>query len=83
MPFPLAYLRAKWHSSYQRHFAPDEHDISGNISSDHKQCNGDLRRLQFSLQSELEAERLLKPINTDSNRRLKLDRWRHSSFRAL
>ncbi|XWS65994.1 hypothetical protein CRYUN_Cryun05aG0162000 [Craigia yunnanensis] len=52
MPFPpwrsLAYLQAKWHSSYQQHFAPDEHNISGNISSDHKQCNGHLRRLQFS-----------------------------------
>ncbi|XVF75339.1 hypothetical protein PTKIN_Ptkin13bG0180100 [Pterospermum kingtungense] len=87
MPFPpwrsLAYLQAKWHSSYERQFSPNEHNIRGNIFSDHKQCNGHLRRLQSSLQSELEAERLLKPINIDSNRRVKLERRRHSSFRAL
>ncbi|XP_022746649.1 uncharacterized protein LOC111296545 [Durio zibethinus] len=87
MPFPpwrsLAYLRAKWHSPYQRQFIPDEHDISGNGSSDHKQCNGHLKRLQSLLQSELEAERLLKPINIDSNQRLKLERRRHPSFRAI
>ncbi|OMO96850.1 hypothetical protein COLO4_15047 [Corchorus olitorius] len=87
MPFPpwrsLAYLQAKWQSPYQRQFAPDEHSISGNVSFDHKQCNGHLRGLQSSLQSELEAERLLKPMNFDSHRRLKLDRRRHSSFRAL
>ncbi|XVE99566.1 hypothetical protein REPUB_Repub03eG0210200 [Reevesia pubescens] len=87
MPFPpwrsLAYLQAKWHSPYQRQFTPDEHDIRGNVSSDHKQCNGHLRRLQSSLHSKLEAERLLKPINIGSNVRLKLGRWMHSSFRAL
>ncbi|TYI30533.1 hypothetical protein ES332_A05G395000v1 [Gossypium tomentosum] len=86
MPFPpwrsLAYLQAKWHSPYQRKFTPDEHNISGNILSAHKQCNGHLRRLQSSLQSELEAERLLKPVNVDCNRRLKLD-WRRQSFKAL
>ena len=87
MPFPpwrsLSYLQAKWNSPYQRQFIPDEHDIRGNVSSDHKQCNGQLRRLQSLLQSELEAERLLKPLNIDRNRRLKLDRRRHSSFWAL
>ncbi|XP_022765168.1 uncharacterized protein LOC111310208 [Durio zibethinus] len=87
MPFPpwrsLAYLEAKWNSPYQRQFTLDERYISGTVSSDHKQCNGHLRRLQSLLQSELETERLLKPINIDSNRRLKLDRRRHSSFRAL
>ncbi|KAA3481835.1 plant-specific domain family protein [Gossypium australe] len=87
MPFPpwrsLAYLQAKWYSPYQRQFAPLEHDISGNSSSCHKQCKGHLRRLQPSLQSELEAERLLKPINIDNSRRLKHDRARRSSFRAL
>lgn len=86
MPFPpwrsLAYLQAKWHLPYQRKFTPDEHNISGNILSAHKQCNGHLRRLQSSLQSELEAERLLKPVNVDCNRRLKLD-WRRQSFKAL
>ncbi|XVF23894.1 hypothetical protein REPUB_Repub13aG0079000 [Reevesia pubescens] len=87
MPFPpwrsLAYLQAKWQSPYQRQLIPDEHDISCNVTSDHKQCNGHLRRLQSSLQSELEVERLLKPINIDTNRRLKLERRRHTSFRAL
>ncbi|KAK8491778.1 hypothetical protein V6N12_073100 [Hibiscus sabdariffa] len=88
MPFPpwrsLAYLQAKWQSPYQRHIAPLEHDIiGGNVSPGHKQCKGHLRRLQPSLQSELEAERLLKPINIDNTRRLKHDRARRSSFRAL
>ncbi|KAL4386282.1 hypothetical protein GQ457_09G029660 [Hibiscus cannabinus] len=64
--------------------APLEHDISGgNVSSANKQCKGHLRRLQPSLQSELEADRLLKPINIDNTRRLKHDRARRSSFRAL
>ncbi|KAF8397484.1 hypothetical protein HHK36_016401 [Tetracentron sinense] len=87
MPLPpwrsLAYLQAKWHSTYHRKLNPDEQNINGTGSSDHKQCVEHLRRLKSSLQSEPEAERLLKPIKNDNNRRLKLERWRHSSFRAL
>ncbi|KAE8712092.1 ribosomal RNA large subunit methyltransferase N [Hibiscus syriacus] len=88
MPFPpwrsLAYLQAKWQSPYQRQIAPIEHNISGsNVWSGHKQCKGHLRRLQPSLQSELEAERLLKPINIDNTQKLKHERARRSSFRAL
>ncbi|XVF83686.1 hypothetical protein PTKIN_Ptkin16aG0510500 [Pterospermum kingtungense] len=87
MPFPpwrsLAYLQSKWHSPYQRKLFPDEHNISGNVSSGHKQCNGHLRHLQSSLQSESETERLLKPINIVGDRRLKFDRRRQSSFRAF
>ncbi|WRX12826.1 Protein of unknown function PDDEXK-like - like 6 [Theobroma cacao] len=76
MPFPpwrsLAYLQAKWQSPYQRQSTPNEHDLEDNVSSDNKQCNGHLRGLHSSPQSELEAERLLKPMNIDSHCRLKL-----------
>lgn len=85
MPLPpwrsLAYLEAKWHSPYQRQFYPDE-KIS-NLPSAHKQCSGHLKRLQSLLQSEIEVERVLKPINRENNRRLKLERRRYSSNRAL
>ncbi|KAB1217874.1 hypothetical protein CJ030_MR3G014716 [Morella rubra] len=83
MPLPpwrsLAYLQAKWHSPYQRQFSPDEQDIR-RANFDHKQCSGHLKRLHSLLQSEIEAERLLKPINSDNNRRLKPERRRHSLF---
>ncbi|XP_043697706.1 uncharacterized protein LOC122648558 [Telopea speciosissima] len=87
MPFPpwrsFAYLQAKWHSAYQRMFNPDEQSIQETGSSDHKQCMGHLRRLKSSLQLEVEAERLLKPMNNDNIRRLKLDRLRPSPFRTI
>ncbi|KAJ4978673.1 hypothetical protein NE237_009453 [Protea cynaroides] len=87
MPLPpwrsFAYLQAKWHSAYQRKLNPDEQIIQEIGSSDHKQCMGHLRRLRSSLHMEIEAERLLKPINNDSNWRLKLERWRPSPFRTL
>ncbi|KAK9283797.1 hypothetical protein L1049_012051 [Liquidambar formosana] len=86
MPLPpwrsLAYLQAKWESPYQRQFNPDDLSINSTIFSDHKQCNGHLMRLQSSLKSEIEADRLLKPTNSDNMRRLKLERRRHSSFRT-
>ncbi|XP_042475249.1 uncharacterized protein LOC122057264 [Macadamia integrifolia] len=86
MPLPpwrsFAYLEAKWHSAYQRKLNPDEQSIQEIGSSDHKQCMGHLRRLKSSLQLEIEAGRLLKPINNDNNRRLKLERWRPSPFRT-
>ncbi|KAL3523813.1 hypothetical protein ACH5RR_016647 [Cinchona calisaya] len=86
MPFPpwrsLAYLQAKWQSPYQRKFSPDDLNAYRTTSLEHKQCTGHLRRLQSSLQSELEIERLLKPVNRD-NRWPKLDRWRHSSYTTL
>lgn len=85
MPLPpwrsLAYLQAKWDSPYQRGVKPDEQ--RSNLPSEHKQCSGHLKRLQSLLKSEIEVERLLKPINGENNRRLKLERWRHSSFRNL
>lgn len=90
MPLPpwrsLAYLQAKWQSPYQRQFNSEEQASSKTtISSEHKRCSGHLKRLQSLLQSEIEVERLLKPINSDNNssRRLKIDRWRLSSFRTL
>ncbi|XP_042509903.1 uncharacterized protein LOC122085509 [Macadamia integrifolia] len=87
MPFPpwrsFAYLQAKWHSTYQRMLKPDGQSIQDTSSSDHKQCMGHLRRLKSSLQMEIEAERLLKPMNNDNIRRLKLDRLRPSAFRTI
>lgn len=87
MPLPpwrsLDYLEAKWQSSYQRQFNPDGESIKNGISSDHKQCSEHLKRLQHALQLEVEAERLLKPINSDNNWRLKPGRRRHSSLRIL
>ncbi|XP_058109646.1 uncharacterized protein LOC131252893 [Magnolia sinica] len=71
MPLPpwrsLAYLQAKWQSTYERKVGLDEHVIGGLCSSHHKQCIGHLRRLKSSLQSEIETERLLKPIINDPN----------------
>ena len=88
MPLPpwrsLEYLEAKWQSSYQRQFDPDEQNtIKNSIPSDHKQCSEHLKRLQHALQFEVEAERLLKPINKDNNWRLKPGRRRNSSLRTL
>jgi uncharacterized protein (TIGR01615 family) len=87
MPLPpwrsLAYLQAKWQSPYERQFNPEEQKISKTCFVDHKQCSGHLKRLQSLLQSEMEAERLLKPMHSDNNWRLKPDRRRHSLFRNL
>ncbi|KAL5991924.1 hypothetical protein ACLOJK_012836 [Asimina triloba] len=85
MPLPpwrsLAYLTAKWQSSYERKLSPDGQMANNHDSSDHKLCIGHLRRLKSSLQSEIETERLLKPIineniTNNNNRRVKLDRRR-------
>lgn len=86
MPLPpwrsLAYLQAKWDSPYQRRFIPDEEESLA--LSDHKQCHGHLKRIQSLVKSEIEVERVLKPINSDNkNWRLKLERLRHSPFRTL
>ncbi|KAJ4849561.1 hypothetical protein Tsubulata_045808 [Turnera subulata] len=87
MPLPpwrsLAYLQAKWHSPYQRQFAPDEWDSIGINSVEDKLCSGHLKRLQSSLHSEMEEERLMRPINGDGNWRVKLERRRHSLFKGL
>uniref|UniRef100_A0A5B7ALV5 Plant-specific domain TIGR01615 family protein n=1 Tax=Davidia involucrata TaxID=16924 RepID=A0A5B7ALV5_DAVIN len=87
MPLPpwrsLAYLQAKWQSPHQRQFNPDKQKSNHTLHSEHKQCRGHLKRLQSSLQSEIEAERLLKPINSENNRRLKLEWRRQSLFRIL
>lgn len=87
MPLPpwrsLAYLQAKWHSPYNRVFTPDGPDSTSCYVCEHKQCIGHLHSLQSLVQSEVESKRLLKPIKNESNRRLKLDRRRHASFRAV
>ncbi|RWR76733.1 Protein of unknown function DUF506 [Cinnamomum micranthum f. kanehirae] len=83
MPLPpwrsLAYLEAKWESTYERELHPDGRERNDVRSSHHIQCIGHLRAFKASLQTEVEAERLLKPIMKDNNRRGKLDRWRHRS----
>ncbi|XAR66280.1 hypothetical protein NMG60_11012456 [Bertholletia excelsa] len=78
MPLPpwrsLAYLQAKWHSPYIRQFSPG--DQISTLPSEHKQCSGHLKRMQTLLQSEIEVEQLLKPKNSENNRRPKFERWR-------
>ncbi|KAM1020013.1 hypothetical protein ACFX13_042063 [Malus domestica] len=85
MPLPpwrsLAYLQAKWQSPYQRQFNLEEQNVNGSYNFDHKKCSAHLKMLQSLLQSEIEAERLLRPINNDPVRRHKPDRRRHSLFR--
>lgn len=87
MPFPpwrsLAYLQAKWQSPYQRHYCPVEEKLKIPVRSDHKQCYGHLKRLQASIQSEMEVQRLLKPRNSDKSRILKLERRRLISYKTL
>ncbi|KAF9611658.1 hypothetical protein IFM89_034129 [Coptis chinensis] len=87
MPFPpwrsLAYLQAKWHSTYQRKISPDEPRTRETTNFSRKQCIGHLWRLKSSLQVEIDAERLLKPLLNDNNQRVKLEKWRHTSFRVL
>ncbi|MQL83465.1 hypothetical protein Taro_015966 [Colocasia esculenta] len=78
MPVPpwrsLAYLQAKWQSKYERIYDQD-YANSRNISPcENTQCFGHLRRLKTSLQSEMEKERLLKPITNDGGRRFKAER---------
>ncbi|XP_061338350.1 uncharacterized protein LOC133285179 [Gastrolobium bilobum] len=87
MPLPpwrsLAYLQAKWESPYERYTHSEGNNISDGNFFDHKQCFGHLKRLQSCLQLGMEAERMLKPRNSESNRRMKPDRWRHSLFRPI
>lgn len=86
MPLPpwrsLAYLQAKWESPYQRyiHLEGDSTRNDNNAFS-HKQCYVLLKKLQSSLQSEMESERMLKPRNNENNwRMMKPEKWRHSKF---
>ncbi|XP_072960133.1 uncharacterized protein [Typha angustifolia] len=85
MPLPpwrsLAYLQAKWHSKYERKTSLAGRDIH-DTCFDHKQCKGHLKRLKSSLQLEMEAERLLKPIITDKKSRAKFERRRLSLLRS-
>ncbi|KAL2541715.1 Protein of unknown function (DUF506) [Abeliophyllum distichum] len=78
MPLPpwrsLAYLQAKWQSPHERKFGPNEHINTTPV--ERKQCIGHLKRLQSSLQSEIESERMFKPVNSD-NWKLKLGRQKY------
>lgn len=88
MPLPpwrsLAYLQAKWHSSYHRKLNPDKQMYHDTFTSVHTRCFGHLWRLKSSLQSEIEAQRLLKPLKSDggNHRKLKLESPRHASIRC-
>lgn len=88
MPLPpwrsLTYLQAKWLSPYERYTHSEGIiNISNDSCFNHKQCCGYLKRLQSCLQSGMEVERKLKARNSESNRRVKPDRWRHSFLRPL
>ncbi|KAL0929183.1 hypothetical protein M5K25_001127 [Dendrobium thyrsiflorum] len=78
MPLPpwrsLPYLQAKWQSQYERKSCSDGLSNLVFDSTDHRQCIGHLRRLKSSLQSEIAAERLLKPITNDKTRMEKFER---------
>lgn len=81
MPLPpwrsLAYLQAKWFSKYERlQNASIRSQLISN--SDHRQCIGHLQRLKASLESEIESERLLKPIISEKKRMVKSERPRFS-----
>ncbi|KAF6148097.1 hypothetical protein GIB67_024272 [Kingdonia uniflora] len=88
MPLPpwrsYAYLQAKWVSTYQRKLNPDEHlHFIEETCSDHSQCIEHLNRIRSSLQHKIEGERILKPVSSDSKRRLKIERLRHSPVKNL
>lgn len=88
MPLPpwrsLAYLQAKWQSPYQRYIHLEGNNAKNGKCFNHKQCSGLLKRLQSCPQTEMEAERMLKPRNSENNwRMMKPDRWRHPMFRPL
>lgn len=80
MPLPpwrsLAYLQAKWQSPYERKFGPDVHNNLSSTLVEHKKCIGHLKRLQFSLKSEIESELMFKPVNSH-NWKLKCGRQRY------
>ncbi|KAJ6820149.1 uncharacterized protein M6B38_399580 [Iris pallida] len=79
MPLPpwrsLSYLQAKWHSKFERKL---DSGSKCTDPSDHGQCIGHFRRLKASLQSEIETERLLKPITNNKKRMGRLERRRFS-----
>ena len=86
MPLPpwrsLAYLQAKWQSPCQRMVHhPEEQQQQLMLS--HKQCMGHLKRLQSVLQSEIEMDRFLRPMNGDNIRKIKTERRRHSLLRGI
>lgn len=76
MPLPpwrsFVYLQAKWDSTCQRNV------ISGSCPRDQQECSELLRRMKSFIQSEMKSKGLVIP-----KRRLKLERWKNSSFRTL
>ncbi|XP_073126011.1 uncharacterized protein [Henckelia pumila] len=84
MPLPpwrsYAFLQAKWQSPYDRKFDHGEQNRN-TVPAEHNKCAGHLKRLHYSLQSEIEVERTLKPLNSD--RILNFDRRRHQNFHGF
>ncbi|CAA6669382.1 unnamed protein product [Spirodela intermedia] len=87
MPVPpwrsLGYLQAKWQSDSERIPSPNYASGRRITHCRNNQCFGHLRRLKSSLQSEIEKERLLKPIPNGPNRRMKGERRRHRSLLSI
>jgi uncharacterized protein (TIGR01615 family) len=89
MPFPpwrsLTYIQAKWLSPYERITHSDSVINIGKDGNyfDHKQCREHLKKLQSCLHAGTEVDRMLKTRNTESTRRMKSDRWRHSFLRPI
>ncbi|KAJ4786138.1 DUF506 family protein (DUF506) [Rhynchospora pubera] len=81
MPLPpwrsLAYLQAKWYSKHVRKEARYEQEVGGS-GENHGQCAGHLRKLKLYVQSEIEKERMLKPLINDKKWRVKFERRRGS-----
>lgn len=87
MPVPpwrsLGYLQAKWQSESERIPSPNHASGRRITHCRNNQCFGHLRSLKSSLQSEMDKERLLKPIQKGPNRRVKAERRRHRSLLSI
>ncbi|XP_047327619.1 uncharacterized protein LOC124931238 [Impatiens glandulifera] len=78
MPLPpwrsLGYLLAKWQSPHRRHLGPDQGPCGGGsaagILQHHEHCRSHLKRLRSLIVSEIDVQRLLKPMNANTHPRL-------------
>lgn len=86
MPLPpwrsLNYLQSKWHSPHKRHLGPINQEGPGMFSPGlHSQCAENLKRLQFALHAEQEAEIFMKK-KSGLSRRIKPESMRIQGARA-
>ncbi|XAR58986.1 hypothetical protein NMG60_11014591 [Bertholletia excelsa] len=81
MPLPpwrsLQYLQAKWDSTCQRMDSSYEQRTKQLYSYGHQQCNGQLRRLKFCIETEMRTSQ------SNVKQRFNPKNWRNSSFRTL